>query len=113
MAEKDSIVYLYGFSTMFESKLINLIKIIEHQLKQNLQISIVFIQDGVIGTSMKNKITTLMKKLLDLPITPYSLLPDLRARGIDATNLQSKVKGIEYEELVDKLVKIPKIVSWM
>ena len=106
-------MYLYGFSTMLESKLINLIKIIEQQLKQNHQISIVFIHDGVIGTSKKNQITPSMKKLLDLSLTTYSLLPDLRARGIDAINLQKKVKGIEYEDLVDLLVTIPKIVSWM
>jgi sulfur relay protein TusB/DsrH len=54
-----------------------------------------------------------MKKLLNLPITTYSLLPDLKARGIDATKLQNKVKGIKYEDLVDLLVTIPKIVSWM
>ena len=113
MAEEDSIVYLYGFSTMLESKLINLIKIVELQLEQKHQISIVFIHDGVIGTSKKNKITSSMKKLLNLPISTYSLLPDLKARGIDATNLQNKVKQIEYEDLVDILVTIPKIVSWM
>ena len=54
-----------------------------------------------------------MKMLLNLPVTTYSLLPDLKARGIDATNLQNEVKGIEYEDLVDILVTIPKIVSWM
>lgn len=98
---------------MLESKLTNFIKIIEHQLNQNHQISVVFIHDGVIGTSKKNRITSSMKKLLNLPITPYSLLPDLRARGLNATNLQNKVKGIKYEDLVDILVTIPKIVSWM
>ena len=113
MTEKESILYLYGISTMLESKLLNLIKIIEQQLKQNHQISIVFIHDGVIGTSKKNQITSSMKKLLNLPITTYSLLPDLKARGIDATNLQNKVKGINYENLVDILVSIPKVVSWM
>ena len=113
MVETESIVYLYGFSTMLESKLINLIQIIEQQLEQNHQISIVFIHDGVIGTSKKNQITPSLKKLLDLSLTTYSLLPDLRARGIDAINLQQKVKGIEYEDLVDLLVTIPKIVSWM
>ena len=113
IAEKDSIVYMYGFSTMLESKLINLIKIIERQLEQNHQISVVFIHDGVIGTSKKNKITSSMKKLLNFPITTYSLLPDLKARGIDTVNLQNNVKGIEYEDLVDILVNIPKIVSWM
>lgn len=113
MVDNTSIVYLYGFSTLLESKLINLIKIIEQQLEQNQQISIVFIHDGVIGTSKKNKITSSMKKLLNLHITTYSLLPDLKARGIDTTTLQNKVKGIEYEDLVDILVTIPKIVSWM
>ncbi len=113
MAEKDSIAYLYGFSTMLESKLINFIKIIEQQLEQKHQISIVFIHDGVIGTSKKHKITSSMKKLLNLPLTPYSLLPDLKARGINVTNLQNNIKGIEYEDLVDILVDIPKIVSWM
>lgn len=113
MTEKESVVYLYGFSTLLESKLINLIKIIEQQLEQNHQISFVFIQDGVIGTSQKNKLTSSMKKLLNLPITAYSLLPDLKARGIDAINLQNNVKGIEYEDLVDILVNIPKIVSWI
>jgi len=113
MVDDTSIVYLYGFSTLLESKLINLIKIIEKQIDHNSEISIVFIHDGVIGTSKKNKITTSMKKLLNLPITTYSLLPDLKARGIDVVNLQKKVKGIEYEDLVDILVTIPKIVSWM
>jgi len=113
MVDNTSIVYLYGFSTLLESKLINLIKIIEQQLEQNHQISIVFIHDGVIGTSKKNKITSSMKKLLDLPITTYSLLPDLKARGINTSNLQNKVNGIDYEDLVDILVTIPKIVSWM
>jgi sulfur relay protein TusB/DsrH len=113
MVDDTSIVYLYGFSTLLESKLINLIKIIEKQIEQNSKISVVFIHDGVIGTSKKNKITSSMKKLLNLPITTYSLLPDLKARGFDATNLQNIVKGVEYEDLVDILVTIPKIVSWM
>ncbi|MBY8986199.1 MAG: DsrE family protein [Candidatus Lokiarchaeota archaeon] len=113
MAENNSIVYLYGFSTMIESKLINLIKIVEHQLAQKHQISVVFIHDGVIGTSKKHKITPTMKMLLNLPIIIYSLLSDLKARGIDAINLQNNVKGIDYEDLVDILINKSKIVSWM
>jgi len=113
MVDDNSILYLYGFSTMVESKLINLIKIIEKQLEQNSKISVVFMHDGVIGTSSVNKVSPTMKKLLNLPITTYSLLPDLEARGIDATDMQNKVIGIQYEDLVDILVNIPKIVSWM
>ncbi len=110
MVDDTSIVYLYGFSTLLESKLINVIKIIEQQLEQNHQISIVFIHDGVIGTSKKNKITSSMKKLLDLPITTYSLLPDLKARGINTSNLQNKVNGIDYEDLVDILFAFVRVI---
>lgn len=113
MSEDNSIVYMYGFSTMLESKLINLIKIIENQIKQNNQIHVVFIHDGVIGTSQKSKATQLMKKLLELPLTVYSVIPDLKARGIDKKNLRKGIQGIDYEDLVDILASHSKIVSWM
>ncbi|MHA2008994.1 MAG: DsrH/TusB family sulfur metabolism protein [Promethearchaeota archaeon] len=113
MTENISIVYLYGFSTMLESKLTNLITIIEHQIKLNIQISVVFIHDGVIGTSQKNNSSSLMQKLLALPIAAYSMIPDLKARGIDTINLHQNIKGIEYDDLVDILANTPKIVSWM
>lgn len=113
MSENNSIVYMYGFSTMLESKLINLIKILENQIKQNIQIHVVFIHDGVIGTSQKSNATQLMQKLLNLPLTAYSMIPDLKARGIGTDNLRKRIQGIDYEDLVDILVNNPKIVSWM
>ncbi len=113
MAIIDKIVYLYGFSTTMESKLANLIRIIENQLEQNAQISIVFIHDGVIGTSQKSRKSNELKKLLTLPLTFYTLNPDLKARGIDTKNLESEITSIKYDELVDILAETPKIVSWM
>ncbi|MHA1992018.1 MAG: DsrH/TusB family sulfur relay protein [Candidatus Hodarchaeales archaeon] len=113
MPEKTTIVYLYGFSTVLESKLMNFVKIIEHQIKQNAQVQIVFIHDGVIGTSQKNKPSQLIQKVLELPLTVYSMIPDLKARGIDAKNLQKGIQGIGYDDLVDILATAPKIVSWM
>jgi sulfur relay protein TusB/DsrH len=98
---------------MLNDKLDNLIEIIEIQIEQNIQISIVFIHDGVIGTSIDITASYSMEKLLSLPITFYSLIPDLEARGIKAIKLRNNVKGITYEDLVDILVEIPKIVSWM
>jgi sulfur relay protein TusB/DsrH len=88
-------------------------QIIEHQLNKGAQISFVFIQDGVIGTSCKNIISSSMKGLLELPISFYTLIPDLEARGIDINELQNNVKGIGYEDLVDILAITSKIVSWM
>ncbi len=113
MSENTSIVYIYGFSTMIESRLKNLFKIIENQIKQNIQIHFVFIHDGVIGTSKKSKATSLMQRLLVLPLTAYSMIPDLKARGIDTDDLRKRILGIDYEDLVDILVNNPKIVSWM
>ncbi len=113
MNEQPSLVYLYGFSTVLESKLNSVKHIIEHQLNQGAQISFVFIHDGVIGTAYKNKISTLMKELLQLPLSLYSMIPDLKARGLDTENLQPKIKGIDYEDLVDILATTSKIVSWM
>lgn len=113
MSEQPSLVYLYGFSTTLESKLNTVKQIIEHQLNQGAQISFVFIHDGVIGTAYKNKISNIMKELLQLPIVFYSMIPDLKARGFDSENLHSNIKDIDYEDLVDSLATTSKIVSWM
>ncbi|MFX1456476.1 MAG: DsrH/TusB family sulfur metabolism protein [Promethearchaeota archaeon] len=113
MSVNTSIVYLYGFSTMFESKITNLVKIIEHQVKENMEIRLVFIHDGVIGTSQKSKVTQIMQKLLEFPITAYSMIPDLKARGIDPKSLPKQIQGITYEDLVDLLADTSKIVSWL
>ena len=113
MNEQPSVVYLYGFSILLESKLISVKKIIENQLDQGAQITFVFIHDAVIGTSNKHKISPLLKDLLQLQVKFYSMIPDLKARGLDSENLQENVKSIDYEELVDILATTSKIVSWM
>ncbi len=104
---------MYGFSTTLESKLVNLLRLLEYQLEQKKKIHVVFIHDGVIGTSKKSKASNSLLKLLKLPIFLYSMKPDLLARGIDAQNLQDGIRGIDYDVLVDLLVTTPKIVSWM
>ncbi|MHA2400094.1 MAG: sulfurtransferase complex subunit TusB [Promethearchaeota archaeon] len=104
---------MYGFSTTLESKLVNLLRLLEYQLEQKKKIHVVFIHDGVIGTSKKSKASNSLLKLLKLPIFLYSMKPDLLARGIDAQNLQDGIRGIDYDDLVDLLVTTPKIVSWM
>lgn len=113
MGEQINLIYLYGFSTFLESKLFSFMQILKNQLNQDVHISIVFIHDGVIGTSYKNKISHAMTELLKLSISFYAMIPDLKARGIDSENLQNKIEGIEYEDLVDLLVITSKIVSWM
>ncbi|MBY8992165.1 MAG: hypothetical protein KGD58_15575 [Candidatus Lokiarchaeota archaeon] len=113
MNEQLSLVYLYGFSPLLESKLSTVKKIIENQLNLGAQITFIFIHDAVIGTSHKHSTSPLMKELLQLPLEFYSMIPDFKARGIDPEKLQPKIKGIDYEDLVNILATTSKIVSWM
>ncbi len=113
MNEKNTIVYLYGFNTRRDDLLESLIKILNEQIQQKVNISIILIQDGVIGTSKKSKIPLALEKLMKLPLTIYAIIPDLQARGIDSTDLRNNIKAIGYEDLVDILVSSSKIVSWV
>ncbi|MFX0000934.1 MAG: sulfurtransferase complex subunit TusB [Candidatus Hodarchaeota archaeon] len=109
----NSIVYLYGFSPNSNDKLETLIEILKEQTSLDLEINIVLIQDGVIGTSRKGITPESIKTLLNLPVNVCAIIPDIKARGMDPNNLINQVKAIEYEDLVDILVETQKIVSWM
>ncbi|MFX0048647.1 MAG: DsrH/TusB family sulfur metabolism protein, partial [Candidatus Hermodarchaeota archaeon] len=71
------------------------------------------IHDGVIGINKKGKIPNKMEDLLNMNITIYAMIPDLKARGIALEHIHDKVKPIEYDELIDILDKALKIISWM
>jgi len=108
-----SIIYLYGFSPTLEMKLETMLEILKEQIKLNSDISVVLIHDGVIGTSNRGLTPESLKKILNLPLKIYAIIPDIKARGMDPNNLIDKIKGIEYEDLVDILATSHKIVSWM
>ncbi len=110
--EKD-IVYLYGFSTRKTVYLSNLLSVVSEQTDNNINIAIVLIHDGVIGTSQSGTIPNLLEKLLNLPISVFAMLPDILARGIDPKTVDPRIKCIEYNDLVDILAQTPKIASWM
>ena len=113
MDVKNSIVYLFGFSSRFETNLRSLLEIVEEQIEEDIKISIVLILDGVIGVSKKELTPLVLNDLLKLPVDIYAMIPDIKARGIDSKNLLEQVKGISYDDLVDILVSSQKIVSWM
>lgn len=113
MEEKNSIMYLFGFSSRFETKLRSLLEIVEEQIEEDIKISVVLIHDGVIGVSKKERTPPVLKDLINIHVDIYAMIPDIKARGLDSKNLQDKVKGINYDELVDILVDSQKIVSWM
>lgn len=113
MQEDKTLAYLYGYSTRKNDRLDHLLKIIKEQIDVGAKISFVLIHDAVIGTSKKSIIPPSLVELLNLSITIYAIIPDLKARGIKPNDLRDQIKGIDYEDLVDILVKTPKIISWM
>ena len=113
MSENNAIVYLYGFNLRRNDLLESLLKILNEQIKQKIKISIVLIQDGIIGTSQKSKMPPALEQLLKLPIIIYAMIPDIQARGMDSKDIRNNIKAINYEDLVDILVTTPKIVSWV
>ncbi|TFG23902.1 MAG: sulfurtransferase complex subunit TusB [Promethearchaeota archaeon] len=113
MKKNNGIVYLYGFSTKRESQLVNLLKIIKEQIKIEPNFKLVLLHDAVIGFSEKGKKNHAILELLNLSIKIYAIKADLLARGIDIKNLNKKINIINYENLVDLLAEIPKIVSWL
>lgn len=106
-------MYLYGFSTRKQVYLENLVNIVRGQIKNNVRIAIVFLHDGVIGTSQNGAIPSLVEELLAFPVSVFALVPDLLARGISPNTVDPRIQCIEYDDLVDVLVQIPRTASWM
>ncbi|MFX0003446.1 MAG: sulfurtransferase complex subunit TusB [Candidatus Hodarchaeota archaeon] len=113
MNTQNSLLYFYGFSLRRSDRITSLLKILKEQIKLNLEINIVLIHDGVIGTTIKEKTPELLMELLNLPIQVYAVIQDIRARGMDPNNLVDNINRIDYNNLVDLLVDMGKIVSWM
>ncbi len=112
MEEIKKLVYLFGFSTRKSTSIDNLFNIVKEQTK-NANVTVVLMHDGVIGTSKKGVMPTSLNLLLNLPMTVFAMTPDLLARGIDPDSVDTRIKCIEYDVLVDILAKTPKIASWM
>ncbi len=112
MEDIKKLVYLFGFSTRKSTSIDNLFNIVKEQTK-DANIAVVLIHDGVIGTSKKGLMPTSLNLLLNLPVTVFAMTPDLLARGIDPDSVDTRIKCIEYDVLVDILAQTPKIASWM
>lgn len=113
MAETVNMLYLFGFSEQMGNHLENLIPLLKSQLTKGSKIGLIFIHDGVINSSKKGKIPNSVKILMDLSISLYTMIPDLKARGISLENINDGIRPIDYEELVDIIDVTPKIISWM
>ena len=106
-------LYLFGFSEITGNHLERLLPILKGQTKKRSQIGIVLIHDGVIGINKKGRITKAMEDLLSLEVLIFSMIPDLKARGIALAQTHEKIIPIEYDGLIDLLDNSIKIISWM
>jgi len=110
---KNSVVYLYGFSLRKEAHLGSLITILNEQISTGTKLKIVLMHDGVIGISKKGTLPSYLRELFNLPIEIYALIPDIKARGIDIEAINENIHLIDYDELVDLLAETSKIISWL
>ncbi|MFX1399257.1 MAG: sulfurtransferase complex subunit TusB [Promethearchaeota archaeon] len=113
MVDKLNILYLYGYNPDVGTHMKTIIPLIKNQSSNGLKIGIILIHDSVIVSSSKRKTTALVQELIELPIEFFAMTPDLKARGIDLNAINSKIKPIEYTDLVDILENSEKIISWM
>jgi sulfur relay protein TusB/DsrH len=113
MEQNIDMIYLFGFSGNTGTHLERLLPILKTQKKKDSKIGIVLIHDGVIGISTKGRIPKHMEDLLDLNISVFAMIPDLKARGIALKYISEKIRPIEYDDLIDILDTTPKIISWM
>jgi len=109
--DNKKLVYLFGHSPRSGDQLGNLIEIIKEQTE--VEIKVILIHDGVIGSSIKGVIPQSLEKLLNLKIEVFGMIPDLIARSIDPNTVDKRITTIEYDDLVDILAQIPNIASWM
>ncbi len=113
MKNENNLVYLYGFSGQKHTKLKNFLAISKKQVNIGTKIKVILIHDGVIGISKKGEIHESLMELINLPLSIYAIIPDLKARGINLDSIHDKVQLIDYEDLVDILAETHKIISWL
>ena len=113
MSEHKNLIYLFGFSSRNTNQLNHLLPAIKEQIKLGFTITFILLHDGIIGISKSGQMPDDMNKLLAYNIQVYALVPDIIARGLDPKDIDERVQCIEYNELADFLVEIPKVISWM
>jgi sulfur relay protein TusB/DsrH len=111
--KKMDILYLFGFSERTGNHLERLLPLLEVQKSKGSEIGLVLIHDGVIGVTVNSVIPKTIDELLSLNISIFAMIPDMNARGIPVEKLHSKIKPVEYNELVDILDSAQKVISWM
>ncbi|MFW9951708.1 MAG: DsrH/TusB family sulfur metabolism protein, partial [Candidatus Thorarchaeota archaeon] len=90
------ILYLFGFSARVGTHLQRILPLLKKQKGNGSSIGFVLIHDAVIGTTTNGVIPQKLQELLDLDISIFAMVPDMKARGLPLERLHSKVKPVEY-----------------
>lgn len=75
------------------------------------KLGIIFVQNGVYHASIKEdgKLSPLLEKSADL----YALSEDLETRGLTGASVDSRVKVINYNDLVDLIFNNYEKLAWL
>ena len=98
---------------MVRKYLERLIPLLKAQIIKGSTIGLIFIHDGVINTSSRGRNPESVNELINLKVSLYALIPDLKARGIALEHVRESIRPIEYDEMVDIIDTTPKLISWM
>jgi sulfur relay protein TusB/DsrH len=109
----QKLIYLFGFSSSQTTQLNLLLPILKDQIDNGLNITVVLLHDGVIGISNHGLRPDTMNELLALKLKVCALIPDIEARGMNSAEIDNRIQTIDYDELVDYLAQIPRIISWL
>ena len=113
MIENKELLYLFGFSSRQTTQLDQLLPFLKDQIKFGINITLILLHDGVIGISKHGEMPRSLEELLKLKLKVNALIPDIIARGLNPNEIDRRIRCIEYDELVDYLVQIPQIISWL
>jgi sulfur relay protein TusB/DsrH len=113
MTGNYDILYMFGYNTRQTMALHNALPLIKKQLDGGKDVAIVLIHDAVIGSSAKGTIPDQLHDLMQTKAKVHVMEPDLKARGINGTDLVDGTELTGYDDLIDILVGSEKIISWM
>lgn len=87
------------------------------EFTQNLEDhAIVLMENGVLGaqiSSGENQNTSPFQRLFEKEVKLYCLLEDFNARSYKTIDLDTRIQGITYKELIDLIDSSNRIISWL
>lgn len=74
--------------------------------------AVLMIEDGVFGGLAGSQMAPIIEEL-GKKVTLYVLLPDVAARGIDASRLIERIESVDYSGFVELVAKHDRTNAWL